>query len=82
MKVTVHVPLFSSSHDTLRAYPITAYYRNAQCDGAAVHNFLIKRHRIKDSTPSIVTRKQIKGVLMVVAIVTAMDLLQLPASVS
>ena len=44
-----------------------------------LHDHQVKPHRMKDSTHNPVTRKQIKGPLMLVATVTAVDLLQLPA---
>ena len=58
---------------------MTAFYRLTQHDGVVLHKNRAKRHRMKDSTHSAATRKQIKGPLIVVAIVTAIDLVQLVA---
>ena len=60
------------SYDTLRAYG------NAQSKRAVVHSSSVKAYSTNDSTHSIAIRKQTKGPLMVVAIVTATDLVQLP----
>ena len=45
---------------------------------AVIHSNSVKGYRTNDSAHSIAIRKQTKGPLMVVAIVTAMDLVQLP----
>ena len=61
------------SYDALRAYG------KAQSKRAAVHSNSVKGYRINDSIHSIAIRKQIKGPLMVVAIMTAMGVVQLQA---
>ena len=66
-------PSSPSSYDALRAHG------NAQGKGAVVHSNSVKDYRMNDRTHSIAIRKQIKGPLMAMAIVTAMDLVQLPA---
>ena len=57
-------------------YDALRLYGNAQGIRAVVHSNSVKGYRVNDNTHSIAIRKQIKGPLMVVAIVTAMDLLQ------
>ena len=66
---------FRNTHTHTRPQPPTQRLKQS----TILHIHQVKPHRMKDSTPNPVTRKQIKGPLMLVATVTAVDLLQLPA---
>lgn len=59
-------------------YRITAFYRDTQCKGGMFCGSEVKVYRKNADTHSPPTRKQIKGPLMVVAILAALDRMQLP----
>lgn len=72
-EVMMNFPSSPLSYNALRAYG------HAQGKRAVVHSTSVKGYRMNDNRHSIAIRKHIKGPLMVVAIVTAMDLVQLLA---